>query len=137
MECAAQGEWPSETITFATFMLTEKEIAFLAYWEKNRNRQKKLVYQLAVGLPFGLVIGAFILTNFFSGWYKRAEMIANSQFNPWVLYVALLLIAVFFAIFSKKFQWDQQEQRYKELKHKQQKFENKTNTKNELPDEHA
>ena len=118
-------------------MLTEKEIAFLEYWEKNRDRQKKLVYQLAVGLPFGLVIGALILTNFFAGWYKRAEMIANSQFNPWVLYLAALCIAVFFAIFSKKFQWDQQEQRYKELKHKKQQFENETKTDNEATDESA
>lgn len=119
--------WLYESTTFASLMLTEKEKAFLAYWEKNRNKQKKLVYQLAVGLPFGLVIGALILTNFFAGWYKRAEMVANSQFNPWVLYIAVLLIAIFFAIFSKKFQWDQQEQRYKELRQKQQKFENETN----------
>jgi hypothetical protein len=110
-------------------MLTEKEKAFLTYWEKNRNKQKKLVYQLAVGLPFGLVIGALILTNFFAGWYKRAEMIANSQFNPWVLYIAVLLIAIFFAVFSKKFQWDQQEQRYKELRQKQQKIEKEINSK--------
>ncbi|HSC55313.1 MAG TPA: hypothetical protein VLC98_16895 [Phnomibacter sp.] len=118
-------------------MLTEKEKAFLGYWEKNRDRQKKLLYQLAVGLPSGLLVGALILTNFFSGWYKRAEMIANSQFNPWVLYIAVLIIAVFIAVFSKKFQWDQQEQRYKELKHKQQKFENETKQNNETHDEPA
>jgi hypothetical protein len=99
-------------------LLTEKEKQFMEYWQQQRSRQKKLLYQLAVGLPFGLLLGAVILSNFFSGWYKRAEMIANSQFNPVVLYVAVLIIAVFVAIFSKKFQWDQQEQRYLELKHK-------------------
>ncbi|MCU0396106.1 MAG: hypothetical protein MUF29_09350 [Chitinophagaceae bacterium] len=104
-------------------MLTEKEKAFLQYWAASRNRQKKLLYQLGVGLPFGLLLGAVILTNFFSGWYKRAEMIANSQFNPVVLYIAVLCIAVFIAIFSKKFQWDQQEMRYRELLHKQQQGE--------------
>lgn len=114
-----------QTTTFAPLMLTEKERSFLEYWAANRNRQKKLVYQLAVGLPFGLLVGAIILTNFFSGWYKRAEMIANSQFNPVVLYIAVLCIAVFIAIFSKKFQWDQQELRYRELLHKQQSEENK------------
>lgn len=114
-----------QTTTFAPVMLTDKEKMFLDYWAKNRDRQKKLFYQLAVGLPFGLLLGAIIMANFFSGWYKRADMIANSQFNPWVLYIAVLLIAVFFAVFSKKFQWDQQEQRYKELLHKQQKNENK------------
>lgn len=96
-------------------MLTDKELAFIDYWEKARNRQRKLVYQLAVGLPVGLLFGMVIIMNFYSGWYKRAEMIANSRFNPVVLYVAVLIIAVFFAIFSKKFQYDQSEQRYREL----------------------
>lgn len=104
-------------------MLSEKEEAFLKYWEKARNRQKKFVYQLAVGLPVGLVFGMLIIANFYSGWYKRADMISNSQFNPIVLYVAVALIAVFFAIFSKKFEFDQQEQRYKELTAKKKGFE--------------
>ena len=103
-------------------MLTPKEEAFLEWWKANRERQKKLLYQLLVGLPFGLILGVVIIANFFSGWYKRAEMIANSSFNPMVLYLAAVLIAVFFAVFSKKFQWDQQEQRYKELMFKKQKL---------------
>lgn len=109
-------------------MLTEKEKAFLVYWAANRDKQKKLLYQLGFGLPFGLLLGAVILTNFFSGWYKRAEMIANSQFNPVVLYVAVLIIAVFVAVFSRKFQWDQQELRYRELLHKQSQSQESTFT---------
>jgi uncharacterized membrane protein len=104
-------------------MLSDKEEAFLKYWEQARNRQKKFVYQLAVGLPVGLVFGMLIIANFYSGWYKRADMISNSQFNPIVLYVAVALIAVFFAIFSKKFEFDQQEQRYKELTAKKKGLE--------------
>ncbi|MCU0335451.1 MAG: hypothetical protein MUF62_10465 [Chitinophagaceae bacterium] len=102
-------------------MLSPREEQFIEYWRQNRDRQKKLLYQLGVGLPLGLVMGAVILTNFFSGWYKRADMIANSQFNPVVLYVAVVIIAVFVAVFSKKHQWDQQEQRYLELLEKQRK----------------
>jgi cation transporter-like permease len=102
-------------------MLTDKDNAFIEYWEKARNRQKKLVYQLAVGLPVGLLFGLFIIINFYAGWYKRAEMVANSRFNPVVLYVAVILIAVFFAIFSKKFQYDQLEQKYRELLAKKEK----------------
>ena len=96
-------------------MLSQKENDFIEYWAKARNRQKKLVYQLAVGLPLGLLFGFFIIMNFYAGWYKRADMIANSRFNPMVLYVAVVIIAVFFAIFSKKFQYDQLEQKYREL----------------------
>jgi uncharacterized membrane protein (DUF106 family) len=99
----------------AACMLTKKEIAFIEYWEKAKNRQKKLIYQLAVGLPVGLLFGMFIIMNFYSGWYKRAEMIANSRFNPMILYVAVIIIAVFFAIFSKKFQYEQLDQKYREL----------------------
>lgn len=102
-------------------MLTEKEIAFIEYWEKAKNRQKKLIYQLAVGLPVGLLFGLFIIINFYSGWYKRAEMISNSRFNPVVLYVAVIIIAVFFAIFSKKFQYEQLDQKYRELLAKKEK----------------
>lgn len=100
--------------------LSEKEEKFLTYWQKERERQKKWLYQLGFGLPVGLLLGALILANFYSGWYKRADMIANSRFNPVVLFLAVGIIAVFFAIFSKKFQWDQQEQRYRELLHKKQ-----------------
>lgn len=96
-------------------MLSKKEEDYIKYWEENKDRQKKILYQLGVGLPSGLLFGVVIIANFYTGWYKRADMIANSRFNPVVLYVAVAIIAVFMAIFSKKFQYDQQEQRYKEL----------------------
>jgi uncharacterized membrane protein len=115
-------------VTKICLMLSEKEEAFLAWWKQHRNRQKKLFYQLLVGLPSGLLIGLLIIANFFSGWYKRADMIANSQFNPMVLYLAAGLIAIFFAVFSKKFQWDQQEQRYLELLAKKKKINDATKT---------
>jgi hypothetical protein len=105
-------------------MLTPKEAAFLTYWSANRLRKKRLGHQLVVGLPLGLLFGGVIGFNFYSGWYKRADMIVNNQrFNPVVLLVALLAIAVFVAIMSKKFQWDQLEQRFQELKHKQEAAE--------------
>jgi hypothetical protein len=57
-----------------------------------------------------------IVINFSSGWYKRAQMEANSEdFNPMVLMVALLLIVGFTAIFYQRHRWDQYEQRYREL----------------------
>lgn len=106
-----------------SLILSEKEEAFLIYWKANRDRQKKWMYQLMVGLPLGLGLGLLIAVNFFSGWYDRAEMIANSKFNPIVLIVAVAIIAIFVAIFSKKFQWDQYEQQYKELLFKKKKLQ--------------
>ena len=101
-------------------MLTKEEEAFLRYWETNRTRQKKLFRQFLVGIPVGLLFVIPIVINFSSGWYKRADMEANSQdFNPIVLFVALLLIVGFTAIFWQRHKWDQYEQRYRELLIKQ------------------
>ena len=105
-------------------MLNQKEEDFIKYWETARNRQKKLFYQLAVGLPVGLLGGLLILANFYSGWFKRADMMARGGGTTdlsVILIIAVAGIAIFFAIFSKKFQWERLEQRYRELLAKKQK----------------
>ena len=97
-------------------MLTQQERDFLRYWENNRLRRKKTMRQFLVGIPIGLLFVIPIVINFTSGWYKRAQMEANNpDFNPMVLLVALLVIVVFTAIFYQRHQWDQYEQRYREL----------------------
>ena len=97
-------------------MLTQQEKDFIRYWASNRLRRKKVVTQFLIGIPIGLAFVIPIIINFASGWYKRAQMEANSQdFNPMVLLVALLLIVGFTAIFYQRHQWDQYEQRYREL----------------------
>ncbi len=97
-------------------MLTRQESDFIDYWEKNRLRRKKTFRQFLVGIPIGLLFVIPIVINFSSGWYRRADMEANSaDFNPAVLLIALLLIVGFTAIFYQKHQWDQYEQRYQEL----------------------
>jgi membrane protein YdbS with pleckstrin-like domain len=97
-------------------MLSEEDEAFIEYWKANRERQKKTVHQFMVGIPVALLFVIPIAINFFSGWYKRAAMLVHTNsFNPGVLLLALLLITVFIAIFSRKFRWDQNEQRYVEL----------------------
>jgi len=97
-------------------MLTQQEKDFIQYWAANRLRRKKVVTQFLVGIPIGLAFVIPIVINFVSGWYGRAQMEANSQdFNPVVLLIALLLIVGFTAIFYQRHQWDQYEQRYREL----------------------
>src|ERR1700678_2062882 len=97
-------------------MLSKEEDKFIVYWEKNRLRRKKTMRQFLLGIPAGLLIVVPIVINFSSGWYRRATMEANSEdFNPMVLFVALLLVVGFTAIFWQKHQWDQLEQRYREL----------------------
>ena len=97
-------------------MLSKEEDTFIIYWEKNRLRRKKTMRQFLLGIPAGLLIVVPIIINVGSGWYRRANMEANSdEASPMVLFIALLLIVGFTAIFWQKHQWDQLEQRYQEL----------------------
>lgn len=94
----------------------------MAWWELNRDKQKKLVRQWFVGLPIGLIFVIPIIINLSSGWYKRADMEVNSQqLNPIVLMVAMIVIVSFIAVFYKRHQWDMDEQRYKEMKAKEER----------------
>lgn len=104
-------------------MLSEDELRFISWWAHNRNKEKKWFKQWLIGLPLGLCFGIAILLNFFSGWYKRADMIlhsgvSNRAFNPLILIIAMLLIVSFVAIFSKRHKWEMNEQKYRELQAK-------------------
>lgn len=103
-------------------MLTEKEKLFLDYWDKNRLKQKKLFYQLLMGLPIGLVLALPILLSvIFHDWYKSMIYISGSQIT--IILIAVLGIAVFNALFRMKFKWEQNEQLYKELKFKERQVD--------------
>ena len=100
-------------------MLTEQEKLFLEFWEKNRDKQKKLLHQLALGLPLGLVFAfPILLSVLFHSWYKNMIYISGSQIT--VILITVLGIAVFFALIRMKFKWENNEQLYKELKFKEQ-----------------
>jgi membrane protein YdbS with pleckstrin-like domain len=97
-------------------MLTAEEKRFIEYWKENRQRKKKVMWQLAAGLPLGVTLVAAILINIFSGWFKGAT--ATLQVNSSLLLtiiIAILLIVIFIVIFSAKHKWDLNEQRYQEL----------------------
>jgi len=102
-------------------MLTEEEARFVEYWEANRLRRKRSFRQWAVGLPLSVMIMAAIFINFFSGWYKRADMELRSKSQSsqasliLVVVIAGVLIVVFTTVFSIRHKWDQFEQRYREL----------------------
>lgn len=97
-------------------MVTEEEKAFIDYWAQNRLRKRRLLWQLAAGLPLGAVLAGSILVNYFSGWHKRAEK--ELQIEPSAIVVimaALILTVVFIVVFSGRHRWEMNEQRYKEL----------------------
>ena len=97
-------------------MLTENEKKFIDYWEHNRIKKKKVLKQLSVGLPLGVLIVAAIFINLFSGWDKRAQMVVNTDPSLiLIIIIASLLIVIFIAIYSVHHKWDLNEQHYKEL----------------------
>ena len=103
-------------------LYTDDEKKFIEYWEQNRERQASLSYQLLFGLPFGFLFSIPILINFLLGrfWYKRADAVGMSQFNPVVLIVAILIISIFIALLNRKFRWEKLEQQYLELQARKQ-----------------
>jgi formate/nitrite transporter FocA (FNT family) len=104
-------------------MLNEKEIAYINYWEKNREKQKKNTRQFVIGLSAGLSIGTACLFLLLSGWYDRANMVANARLSPVLFAIVIIAIAVFMAYLYRNHLWDMREQQYKELLAKKKKHE--------------
>ena len=98
-------------------MLNEEENGFVAYWENNRLRKKKISRQLSIGLPLGAVLVIAIFANLLSGWYKRADMELKEEESSLILVLlaAAILIVAFIVVFSARHRWDMNEQRYREL----------------------
>jgi predicted PurR-regulated permease PerM len=72
---------------------------------------------MAIGLPLGVVMVIAIFLNFFSGWYKRAEMVMRREQSSLILILLLaaVLIVVFVVVFSARHRWEINEQQYREL----------------------
>ncbi len=103
-------------------MLTTKEEEFLIYWNIKRNENKLNPLFFIKGFTAGVLVGILIFFCMGLGWYKRANMVASSKLNPVVLFIALLLIAIFLSIFYNSFRFEQNEQAYQELLQKQKTF---------------
>ncbi|MDR0794142.1 MAG: hypothetical protein LBE82_12615 [Chitinophagaceae bacterium] len=103
--------------------MTEEE-KFIAYWEANRDREKKLWRQIAIGVPVGFFMSIGILITVFSGWYTRAVKQVYSEFNPVIIIIAVIVVSVFIGIFYKKHQWDMNEERYQEFLARREKMDN-------------
>lgn len=103
--------------TFAGMPLTPDERRFLDWWERDRVKYRKRSHQIWLGLPLGAAFSLPILINFLAGrfWYRRADAVGASQFNPIVLIIAVALIAGFMGYISRRFRWEQYEERYHRL----------------------
>lgn len=97
-------------------MLTENEKAFIAYWEQNRGKKKRLIWQLAAGFPLAMLIAGGILVNVYSDWFKGSASIFRAEGGLFlILLIAVILIVIFIIVFSARHRWEMNEQHYKEL----------------------
>ena len=103
-------------------MLSEKQINYIFYWERVRDKESSFIRKLTGGLPmamiFGLPILLFILIVyiFFPDWYMKISATTSGTFG--VVVVAVMILIIFFSYFRMHFKWEMNEQLYLELKHK-------------------
>lgn len=97
-------------------MHSKEDEAFIKYWAVERKKKRRLLKHALMSLPIGIIIVVAIFINFFSGWYKKATMVANADPSIFIiLLIAGILIVAFLAIFASYHKWDINETRYKEL----------------------
>lgn len=90
---------------------------FLTWWSRRRDQRRRFVAAIWVGLPVGGVLALPILLNYLTGrfWYRRADAVGTSQFNPFLLVVAVAIIAGFTGWLYSRMQWERNEERYHRL----------------------
>jgi hypothetical protein len=112
-------------------MISEKEKAFLLYWERNRAIENGFISKLTRGLPMALLFGlpiillVLVVKIFFPDWYMKISGTSPGTFLTAV--IAMLGVVVFYSYFRMQHKWEMNDQLYKELKSKENKSDNQTN----------
>jgi len=95
--------------------MNNEDQQFIDYWETRGQMEKNSPKPLLIGFSFGLVFGVATLLSLFSGWDKRAGMVANSRLSMGILLLIILAVAVFVAYFYRHFRWERNEEHYQSL----------------------
>jgi len=112
-------------------MISEKEIAFLRYWERNREIENTFISKLTRGFPMALLFGlpiillVVVVRLFMPEWYMKISGTSPGMFVTAV--IAMIGVVIFYAYFRMQYKWEMNEQLYKELKSKENKSDNQTN----------
>ncbi len=106
-------------------MLTQQQVDFIAYWEKNKDVQNTFNSKLIRGLPMASVFCLPILLLvlfiylYVPDWYFKISKTSGSSF--FVVIIAVLIATVFYAFVRMHFKWEMNDNLYKQLKQKQKK----------------
>lgn len=103
-------------------MLTEKDKAFLDYWERNRERENQFANKLIGGLPMAILFSLPILLTvvvvwiFLPDWYMKISKSSSGTFITIIF--AMFVISLFYSFFRMQHKWEMNDQLYQELKAK-------------------
>lgn len=103
-------------------MLTEKELQFIEYWEKNREIEATFSSKLLKGLPMSMffslpiILSVIVVRLFFPEWYAKMSSTSSGMFLTVI--IAVFVIAIFYAVFRMHFKWEHNEEIYQRLKSK-------------------
>ena len=112
-------------------MITEKDKAFLRYWEQNRDFENTFKRKLSGGLPMAILFGLpiilliVVIRIFLPDWYMKISSTSSGMFFTAV--IAMIGVVLFYAYFRMQYKWEMNEQLYHELKSKENKSNNITN----------
>ncbi|MBS4042550.1 MAG: hypothetical protein KGZ59_01915 [Chitinophagaceae bacterium] len=106
-------------------MLDIQEEKFIKFWSEKRNESKLNPFFFIKGFAGGLIIGLLVFISILAGWYKRANMDASNKLSPTILFICILSISLFIAIFYNYFKYEQNEQLYQELIKRKEKNQKK------------
>ena len=115
-------------------MISEKEIAFLRYWENSREIESTFISKLLRGFPMALlfalpiILSVIIVKLFIPAWYMKMSQTSPGTFIT--IIIAMLLLVIFYSVFRMQYKWEMNEQLYKELKSKENKQINQESNKN-------
>lgn len=112
-------------------MISEKEIAFLRYWERTREIENTFLSKLTRGFPMALLFGlpiillVVVVRIFLPDWYMKLSGTSPGMFVTAI--IAMIGVVIFYSYFRMQYKWEMNEQLYKELKSKENKSDKQTN----------
>ena len=108
-------------------MLTEKEKDFISHWEAVREEYSSISSKLIRGLPMALLFAlpiffSLIIVYFFSPeWYTKISQKASGE--SIMIVISLFIIVLFFSLARMHFNWEMNEQAYRELLEKKKNMD--------------
>ena len=108
-------------------MLSSEEEHFYEFWKQNREAYGTTSSKLRRGLPVACLFGLPILFLLFAvyflfpDWYIKISKTSKESYI--VVAIAVIIFIIFYAFIKKHFEWEMNEQEFKQMKQIKEKSE--------------